>query len=847
MRRDDRRRRDRLEVLGTERRVATRARRTARGSRRRRAGRRRGTGRRRRRGRHRPGSGRASRRRTASSPARRPDLHHEHAEGDRDAEAPLEHHVEVGVARVAVVDGVAREAAINEQQVRDGGGIGIGPEVRGEVVEAGALGVDVDGMVVRRDQQRRLVERDLGVGPCTSSVNRSVACTGATVLDRHASRSRVGVGEPAQRLGPKSGRCPAYTPRRDHGSAARPRPRGCGGRTSASPPTGRRWSSARRRAAPADDPGDPRPCATGSRRARVYRNLVVLEQAGVVHRIVTNDEFARFELAEDLTGDHHHHLICSSCGAVEDVPASAGLEQSLQSGRRADRRGRPGSAPRPPHRPARCVSSLRVSTRGAQPLPPRRSRRRGEHRPWSRRGAQPLPPRRSRRRGEHRPWSRRGAQPLPPRRSRRRGEHRPWSRAGLAVVLGIAIGRVLGRAGVRPRRRRHPADQLPHDGRADHAGGAGVGAALGRSREPPRAAEHHGTATSIVVGYDGEPYLRVGPRGMFENTHSPAVYLNKSANTTPWTPPKTADPAAPPEWRQVSPATTAVARSPRALDGVRPTGVAARDRGSPPPDPEVHLHLRLADRKPSSRAAKSCWSRARRRGPGSGSRSSLIVLGIVARARTRRWAAGPRRARRRSWSPRHSTSSGCGARRRQSRRSRPRQSAVLPRRHRARGHRARAAARARAATPRRRCCCAPGCSSGSRAGSPTSRRSPLAAADHAARLAHPPRGRDRARPRRGGGDDRRAAPAGPAAPPAPSRRRRRDTRDRRPGTRPGATRARCRNAQGAPARSEPGGRPRPDQQIAATVGYGFTAAPPPGWISKWVWVAPPLASPVLPV
>jgi Fur family ferric uptake transcriptional regulator len=60
-----------------------------------------------------------------------------------------------------------------------------------------------------------------------------------------------------------------------------------------------------------------------------YRNLVVLEQAGIVHRIVTNAEHARFELAEDLTGDHHHHLVCSVCGAVEDVPASAHLEASL--------------------------------------------------------------------------------------------------------------------------------------------------------------------------------------------------------------------------------------------------------------------------------------------------------------------------------------------------------------------------------------------------------------------------------------------------------------------------------------------------------------------------------------
>ena len=67
----------------------------------------------------------------------------------------------------------------------------------------------------------------------------------------------------------------------------------------------------------------------GLAQSSVYRSFVVLEKAGVVHRIVTNDEFARFELAEDLVG-HHHHLICSSCGAVEDVPPNARLEQSLR-------------------------------------------------------------------------------------------------------------------------------------------------------------------------------------------------------------------------------------------------------------------------------------------------------------------------------------------------------------------------------------------------------------------------------------------------------------------------------------------------------------------------------------
>ena len=59
-----------------------------------------------------------------------------------------------------------------------------------------------------------------------------------------------------------------------------------------------------------------------------YRNLVVLEAAGVVTRIVTNDEFARYELAERLT-EHHHHLICSHCGDVTDFALGTRTEDAL--------------------------------------------------------------------------------------------------------------------------------------------------------------------------------------------------------------------------------------------------------------------------------------------------------------------------------------------------------------------------------------------------------------------------------------------------------------------------------------------------------------------------------------
>ena len=62
-----------------------------------------------------------------------------------------------------------------------------------------------------------------------------------------------------------------------------------------------------------------------------YRNLAVLEACGVVHRVAGSDEFARFELAEDLTDHHHHHLICTSCGAVADFTAPDGLERSVEA------------------------------------------------------------------------------------------------------------------------------------------------------------------------------------------------------------------------------------------------------------------------------------------------------------------------------------------------------------------------------------------------------------------------------------------------------------------------------------------------------------------------------------
>ncbi len=60
----------------------------------------------------------------------------------------------------------------------------------------------------------------------------------------------------------------------------------------------------------------------------VYRNLALLEQVGVVARVITAGDHACYELAEDLT-EHHHHLICAQCGRVDDFTVAPQVERAL--------------------------------------------------------------------------------------------------------------------------------------------------------------------------------------------------------------------------------------------------------------------------------------------------------------------------------------------------------------------------------------------------------------------------------------------------------------------------------------------------------------------------------------
>jgi Fe2+ or Zn2+ uptake regulation protein len=62
----------------------------------------------------------------------------------------------------------------------------------------------------------------------------------------------------------------------------------------------------------------------------MYRNVVDLEATGLVQRVAGTDDRTRYELAEELIG-HHHHTLCTECGAVEDFVIPDHVESALES------------------------------------------------------------------------------------------------------------------------------------------------------------------------------------------------------------------------------------------------------------------------------------------------------------------------------------------------------------------------------------------------------------------------------------------------------------------------------------------------------------------------------------
>ena len=61
----------------------------------------------------------------------------------------------------------------------------------------------------------------------------------------------------------------------------------------------------------------------------LYRSLAVLEDAGIVVPHFGTKNLTRYELAEWLTG-HHHHLVCIQCGTVDDVDVPPSYEAEVE-------------------------------------------------------------------------------------------------------------------------------------------------------------------------------------------------------------------------------------------------------------------------------------------------------------------------------------------------------------------------------------------------------------------------------------------------------------------------------------------------------------------------------------
>ena len=71
----------------------------------------------------------------------------------------------------------------------------------------------------------------------------------------------------------------------------------------------------------------------------LYRNLAILERCGAVRRLTSTDDTGRYELAEELS-EHHHHLVCSTCGAIEDITLASDVEAALHEAVETARRER---------------------------------------------------------------------------------------------------------------------------------------------------------------------------------------------------------------------------------------------------------------------------------------------------------------------------------------------------------------------------------------------------------------------------------------------------------------------------------------------------------------------------
>lgn len=63
--------------------------------------------------------------------------------------------------------------------------------------------------------------------------------------------------------------------------------------------------------------------------ASLYRSLSQMEEAGVLSAHYSQGRTSRFELAEWLSG-HHHHLVCQNCGRILELELTSAEEDEIE-------------------------------------------------------------------------------------------------------------------------------------------------------------------------------------------------------------------------------------------------------------------------------------------------------------------------------------------------------------------------------------------------------------------------------------------------------------------------------------------------------------------------------------
>jgi hypothetical protein len=133
----------------------------------------------------------------------------------------------------------------------------------------------------------------------------------------------------------------------------------------------------------------------------------------------------------------------------------------------------------------------------------------------------------------------------------------------------------------------------------------------------------------LVLGYQNEPYLRIGPHGVARNDRSPATFLNRTTLLPTGPAPKSYDATAPPQWTQLSSSPVALWHDHRAhWMGLAEPPVVQRDPGEPHVIDHWTIPLRI-DGQPATLAGEVIWVPGPSAWPGIAGASVIAFLVVL--------------------------------------------------------------------------------------------------------------------------------------------------------------------------------------------------------------------------